>query len=304
LLQPCIFPFALAALLMDLPAAAQAAPVEVPAPRSIALTGKTGESPLLYLAPGSFTFIILDGPILRESVEVEGRARFARVDPSDQGITLALGEPLGPTERLTLRFTYREGSPSSAVLLLTGRAGEVDTVVNVSRPPQTVEACRVELSVTRERCETQGRELEALRARSLTVSPAAVALAELVDKEGMKAEDFEESCLKVRGELLPAQCRALGASTWTVLVLEVSNGGESPWAPVWAEVAPVSAGGPRRARAVLSRQATILPGEKMRVAVEVEMPVRESQEWLGAPHTLRLCDAAGSRCLSLSRVKL
>jgi uncharacterized protein (TIGR02268 family) len=304
LLQPCIFPFALAALLMDLPAAAQAAPVEVPAPRSIALTGKTGESPLLYLAPGSFTFIILDGPILRESVEVEGRARFARVDPSDQGITLALGEPLGPTERLTLRFSYREGSPSSAVLLLTGRAGEVDTVVNVSRPPQTVEACRVELSVTRERCETQRQELEALRARSLTVSPAAVALAELVDKEGMKADDFDESCLKVRGELLPAQCRALGASTWTVFVFEVSNSRESPWAPAWAEVTPASGGVPRRARAVLASRATILPGEKVSVAVEVEMPVREPQEWLREPHALRLCDAAGGRCLSLPKVWL
>ncbi|SEL65791.1 Myxococcus xanthus paralogous family TIGR02268 [Stigmatella aurantiaca] len=200
---------------MGLPAAAQAAPVEGPAPRSIVLTGKADESPLLYLAPGTFTFIILDAPILRESVAVEDRARFARVDPSDQGITLAPGEPLGPTERLTLRFTYREGSPSSAVLLLTGRAGEVDTVVNVSRPPQTVEACRVELSVTREHCEAQSQELEALRARSLTVSPAAVALAELVDKEGMKAENFEESCLKARGELRPTQCRTLGASTWT-----------------------------------------------------------------------------------------
>ncbi|WP_281247993.1 DUF2381 family protein [Stigmatella erecta] len=304
MLQPCIFPFALVALLMDLPAAAQAAPVEDLAPRSIVLTGKAGESPLLYLAPGAFTFILLDAPILRESVQVEDRARFARVDPSDQGITLALGEPLGPTERLTLRFTYREGFPSSAVFLLTGRAGEADTVVNVSRPPQTMEACRVELSVTRERCETQRQELEALRARSLTVSPAAVALAELVDKEGMKAENSKESCLNARGELRPAQCRALGASTWTVLVLEVSNGGESPWAPVWAEVAPVSGGGPRRARAVISRQATILPGEKVSVAVEVEMPVRESQEWLREPHALRLCDAAGSRCLSLSRVKL
>jgi uncharacterized protein (TIGR02268 family) len=295
---------ALASLLASLAATAQAAPAASPAPRSIVLTGKAGESPLLYLVPGTFTFIILDGPILRESVEVEGRARFARVDPSDQGITLALGEPLGPTERLTLRFTYREGSPSSAVLLLTGRAGEADTVVNVSRPPQTVEACRVELSVTRERCETQGQELEALRARSLTVSPAAVALAEFVDKDGMKTGNFKESCFDAPGEFLPIRCRALGASTWTVFVFEVSNGGEAPWAPAWAEVTPDSGGVPRRARAVLARRATILPGEKVSVAVEVEMPVRKPQEWLEAPHALRLCDAAGSRCLSLSRVLL
>ncbi|ADO73751.1 conserved uncharacterized protein [Stigmatella aurantiaca DW4/3-1] len=289
---------------MNLPAAAQAAPVEGPAPRSIVLTGKAGESPLLYLAPGTFTFILLDAPILRESVEVEDRAHFARVDPSDQGITLALRAPLAPTERLTLRFTYREGSPSSAVLLLTGRAGEVDTVVNVSRPPQTVEACHVELSVTRERCEKQGQELEALRARSLTVSPAAVALAELVDDNGMKAGNLKKSCLDAPGEFLPIRCRALGASTWTVVVFEVSNGGEAPWAPAWAEVTPGSEGVPRRARAVLASRATVLPGKEVSVAVEVEMPVRKPQEWLEAPHTLRLCDAAGSRCLSLSQVRL
>ncbi|EAU66380.1 DUF2381 family protein [Stigmatella aurantiaca] len=304
MLQPCIFPVALAALLMDLPAAAQAAPVEGPAPRSIVLTGKAGESPLLYLAPGTFTFILLDAPILRESVEVEDRARFARVDPSDQGITLALRAPLAPTERLALRFTYREGSPSSTVFLLTGRVGEADIVVNVSRPPQTVEACRAELSVTREHCEAQGKELEALRARSLTVSPAAVALAELVDKEGMKTGNFKESCLDAPGEFRPTRCRALGASAWTVFVFEVSNGGEAPWAPAWAEVTPDSGGVPRRARAVLARRATVLPGEEVSVAVEVEMPVRKPQEWLEAPHALRLCDAAGSRCLSLSRVLL
>ncbi|MDC0709351.1 DUF2381 family protein [Stigmatella sp. ncwal1] len=304
MLHPCIFPFALAALLMGLPAAAQAAHGGLSTTRSIVLSDKEGESPLLYLAPGTFTFIILDAPILRESVEVEDRARFARVDPADQAITLALRAPLAPTERLTLRFTYREGSPSSAVFLLTGQPGEADTVVNVSRPPQTTEACRVELSVTRERCEIQNKELEALRARSQTVSPAAVALAELVDDQGMRTEDLNESCFKARGELRPTQCRALGASTWTVLVLEVSNGGAAPWAPAWAEVTPVSGGVPRRARAVLSRQASILPGEEVRVAVEVEMLERVKKEWLEAPHALRLCDAAESRCLSLSNVPL
>ena len=148
---------ALASLLVGLAATAQAAPAGGAAPRSVVLTGKAGEAPLLYLSPDVPTFILLDAPIVRESVQVEGRARFARVDPGDQGITLALAVPLGPTERLALRFTYREGSPQSVVFLLTGQPGTVDTVVNVSRPQQTVEACRVELSATRERCEAQSQ---------------------------------------------------------------------------------------------------------------------------------------------------
>ena len=296
--------FAFASLLVGLAATAQAAPVGGPAPRAIVLTGKAGESPLLYLSPDAPTLILLDAPIVRESVQVEGRARFARVDSSDQAIILVLAVPLGPKERLALRFTYREGSPQSVVFLLTSQPGTVDTVVNVSRPQQTVEACRVELSVTRERCEAQAKELEELKALPPAVSPAAVALAGLVDADGMQVGDFQKECRKVSGELHPAQCRGLAASTWTVIVLEVSNIGEEPWAPAWAEVTPAAGGEPRRARAVLSGQATIPPGGTVSVAVEVEMPVRKQKAWLQALHSLRVCNGDGSRCLSVPQVKL
>jgi uncharacterized protein (TIGR02268 family) len=296
-------PFALASLLVSLTATAQAAPAGGSAPRSVVLTGKAGEAPVLYLEPGTFTVIILDAPIIRESVEVEGRARFTRVDPADEGITLALGAPLRPGERLALRFTYKEGFPSSVVFLLTGQPGLVDEVVTVRRPQQTVEACRVELSTTRERCEAQARELEALKARPPGVSPAAVALAGLVDLEGMKAEDLSSRCSWEQGELRPVQCKGLGAATWSVVVLEVSNTGE-PWVPTWAEVTPAAGGAPRRARAVLPVQATISPGGIASVAVEVEMPTRKQNEWLEAPHSLRVCNEDGSRCLSVPIVTL
>jgi uncharacterized protein (TIGR02268 family) len=296
-------PFALASLLVSLAATAQAVPAGRPAPRSVVLTGKVGESPVLYLAPGTFTFIVLDAPIIRESVEVEGRARFARVDPANEGITLVLGAPLRPGERLALRFTYKEGFPSSVVLLLTGQPGTVDEVVHVSRPLQTVEACWVELSATRERCEAHAKELEELKARPPGVSPAAVALAGLVDLKGMTAQDCSYARFKVEGELHPVQCKELGAATWSVVVLAVSNPGE-PWVPAWAEVTPAAGGEPRRARRVLPVQATIPPGGVVSVAVEVEMPVRVPEEWLKAPHSLRVCNEDGSRCLSVPMVKL
>ena len=285
---------------MGLAATAQAAP----AGRSVVLTGKAGESPLIYLAPDAPTFILLDAPIVRESVEVEGRARFAVVEVGDQSVTLSPSVALGPGERLALRFTYREGFPSSVVFLLTGQPGAADGVVNVRRPQQTVEACRLELSATRERCEAQAKELEELKARPPAVSPAAVALAGVVDLKGMRGKDFGRACFEVRGELRPVECRALGASTWTVVVLEVSNTGAEPWAPAWAEVTPAAGGAPRRARAVLSGQATIPPGGSVSVAVEVEMPERERDEWLSAAHVLRVCNGDGSRCLSVPEVRL
>jgi hypothetical protein len=40
------------------------------------------------------------------------------------------------------------------------------------------------------------------------------------------------------------------------------------------------------------------------VAVEVEMPARKQREWLEAPHSLRVCNEDGSRCLFVPMVKL
>ncbi len=301
MLRPFTPHFALASLLVGLTATAQAAP----AGRSLVLTGKAGEFPLIYLAPSVVTMIRLDARIIPESVQVEGRAWFAVVEVGEQSVTLSPAVTLGPGERLALRVTYREGSPASVVFLLTGQPGTADGLVNVSRPQQTFEACRVELSATRERCEAQAKELEALKARPAALSPAAVALASFVNDKGMRGEGFNKGCYATRGgELRPVLCWGLGGETWSVVVLEVSNTGGEPWAPEWAEVTP-KGGEPRRARAVLSAQATIPPGGVVSMAVEVEMPAREEPgEWLRAPHTVRVCNGDGSRCLSVPQVTL
>jgi uncharacterized protein (TIGR02268 family) len=236
---------------------------------------------------------------------VEGRARFAVVEVGEQSVTLSPAVALGTGERLALRVTCREGSPASVVFLLTGQPGTVDGLVNVSRPQQTFEACRVELSATRERCEAQAKELEALKARPAALSPAAVALAGFVNDEGMRGREFDRECFEARGgELRPVVCWGLGGATWSVVVLEVSNTGGEPWVPAWAEVTPTG-GEPRRARVLLPVQATIPPGSVVAVAVEVEMPPREDPtEWLSALHTVRVCNGDGSRCLSVPKVKL
>jgi uncharacterized protein (TIGR02268 family) len=303
LLQPSASPLALASLLLSLTTTAAQG---FTSKRSVVLTGMVGDAPVLYVAPGTETFLVLDAPIERESVEVEGRARFARVDPGDQGITLVLQTPLRPGERLELRFTYREGLPRSAVLWLTSQPGLVDEVVNVRRPPQAMEACHVELAATRERCEAQRKELEELKARLPVPSPAAMALSGFVNFRGMKGQEFREPC---RGEahsgLRSEECWGLGAVAWSVVVVVVSNTGTEPWVPAWAEVTPEAGGEPRRARAVLTQGASLPPGGTASVAVEVEMPERkEKEEWLSVPHSLRVCDEAGSRCLSASQVEL
>ncbi|HLL05245.1 MAG TPA: DUF2381 family protein [Myxococcaceae bacterium] len=304
LFQPCFPPWTRVCLLVCLASTAGATPAALAPPRPVVLTGKPGEAPLIHLAPGSFTLIILDAPIVRESVQVEGHDRFARVDPSDQGITLALAGPLKPTERLALRFTYREGFPSSALLLLTGRLEQPDIMVSVSRPPQTIEACQVELTSQRERCEAQRKELDELKARPATLDPAVVGLTEWGDMTKLRVLDLETPCLRALGELRVSQCRGFETATWIVAVFEVTNSGSAPWAPAWAELTPMAGGPPRRAHQVLSRQASIAPGGTVGVSVEVRLPTRSKEKRIKELHMLRVCDAAGSRCLSMHGVEL
>jgi uncharacterized protein (TIGR02268 family) len=292
LLRTFLSPLALASLLVGFTSASQAAP------RSVVLTGRADESTLIYLARGSVTGIFLSAPIVRESVEVEGRARFAVVDVGDQSISLVPAVQLRPDERLALRVTFREGFPSHAVFFLTGHTSEPDSMVSVSRPQQPVAACQVEVSATRERCEAQRREAEELSARPMSASPASVALAGLEHMEGVRGQEVKE-CRRVNGEFRAARCKVFAASTWAVVVLEVSNKGTEPWVPAWAVFTHLAGGESRRARTLLAMQAGIPPGGAAGVSVEVELPTREPGEWLRAPHSLRVCDAAGSRCLFL-----
>ncbi|KFE71992.1 hypothetical protein DB31_0253 [Hyalangium minutum] len=290
--------------LVGLAATAQTAPVGHSAPRSVVLTGKAGEAPLIFLAPGIVTVLLLDAPLVREAVELEGRARFSVVDVGERTVTLSPAVALGPAERLALRVTYREGIPSSAVFLLTGQPGQRDEVVNVLRPQQSGEACRVELAALRGQCEAQRQELEALKARPAALSPAAFMLAGGMDGSGIQGKDLNDACSKVRGTLHLQGCEVLGAATWSLMVFEVSNTADEPWSPAWAEVIPVAGGAPRRARAVLSGQPILSSGASTRVAVELEMPMRKSEARLTEPHTLRVCNGDGSRCLSIPNVKL
>lgn len=302
--QPIASSSALAALLVSLAATAQPPLTGRVSPRSIVLTGQAGEAPLLSLALGTVTVLLFDAPLVRESVEVEGRSRFAVVDVGDRTVTLSPAVALGPTDRLALRVTYREGFPASAVFLLSGQPGVVDEVVSISRPQQPGEACRAELAATRDRCETLSQELEALKAQPPTLSPAAVALSGVLGSADLMWRRLQLEDTDSRDGLVIQGGSVLGAPTWSVVVLDVSNTRGALWTPAWAEVTSQAGGAPRRARAVLSAQAVVPAGAAEKVAIEVEMPKRKPQARLTGPHTLRVCNDDGSRCLSVSKVNL
>jgi uncharacterized protein (TIGR02268 family) len=263
------------------------------------LTGTPGESFEIRVAPGSSTLIRSDARIVREAVEVDGRERFAILDPGDQTLTVEPSAPLGPKERVVVRVTFRDGSPASATFVLVPATSEVDTVISVNRPQQSVAACQAELVATQQRCDALERRLQA---QAHTASPAVLALAGLLDMNGVLGARLL-NCEDSQGELRIPLCLRLRATGWAVMVLTVHNLGKEPWVPVQATLLPMADGKPRTARALIPRQATIAPGEEVQVAVEVEMPQRDKKLWITEDHTLTVCDA-GSRCLSVQNVKL
>jgi uncharacterized protein (TIGR02268 family) len=295
--------FTLASLLIGAAAAAQSASLKRAAPRTVVITVGTAKPHDIRVAPGFLTTLLLDAPIERLAVEVEGRDRFSVMDAGDQLIGLMPESPLGPEESLTLRARYRAGSPEFVEFRLIAAPAEVDTVVTVNRPQEPTEACQAELLAARQRCEAQEQELEQLKAWLPATSPAALGLAGLVDKDGVKVERDPDKVAGLR-PLKSTGLTRMRAAEWAVVVLHaVRNSGQGPWAPTWAEFTPMAGGPPRKARALLPLRVAIAPGEEVRMAIEVEMPQRDRREWLNERYSLTLCDGA-RHCLTIQDLKL
>jgi uncharacterized protein (TIGR02268 family) len=295
--------FTLASLLTGVAAAAQPASLKRAAPRTVVITGQPGKPHDIRVAPGVLTTLLLDAPIERLSVKVEGRERFSVMDAGDQLIALMPESPLSPEESLTLRARYRAGSPEFAEFRLIAASAEVDTVVTVNRPQPPAEACQAELFAARQRCEAQEQELKQLKAWLPAASPAALGLAELVDEGGVKVERDPDKMTGLR-PLESEGLTRMRAAEWAVVVLhKVRNSGQEPWTPTWAEFTPMAGGPPRKARALLPLRVAIAPGEQVRMAIEVEMPRRDKREWLNERYSLTLCDGA-RHCLTVQDLKL
>ena len=278
----------LATVLLGMTAVAQAAPLKHAAPRAVVLTARPGEAHELRVAPGFLTTLRLDALVVREAVDVEGRARFS-VDAGDQTLSIEPLAPLEPHESRILRVFYRAGSPAFAVFRLLAATDEVDTVVTVRRPQPSAETCLPELLAAQERSEAQARELAQLKAQLPAASPAALSLAGLVDTDGVKVAR-SETRFTSPGQFEAGGLTRLRGSTWAVVVMDaVENTGQEPWTPAWAEVTPSTGGPSRKARALLPLQVTLAPHEPVRMAVEVEMPPRGKEKWLRESPTRWRC---------------
>ncbi len=298
LLPSRLYVITLASLLWGTSAVGQPVPVRLSQPRSVVLLGQPEAAPEIRVAPGATTLLRLDAAIVRESVQVDEQARFT-LDAGDQTIAIEPMEALKPEARHSLHITFRAGSPASAAFLLVPGVGEVDTVISVRRPPQSLSACQAEWVAMHERCEAPLREKEA---PAPPPSPAALVLAGLLDETGAEGVRLDK-CPQLEGELRTRVCVGLRGPGWIVVAATVSNAGAQPWRPVQATLRPTVGGEPREGRIHLFPREALGPGQEVHMAVEVELPRRKRNRWLTERHTLTVCDTEG-RCLIFKEVRL
>jgi uncharacterized protein (TIGR02268 family) len=125
----------------------------------------TGKMEEVCISPELTTAISLDADIQRESVTLEGRERFAKVEVSESILKLVPSEKLVPGERLRLTLRFKDGAtPASMALILVVQAAQADTYVEVHREKRTVESCQQELRESAAELQQCREENEQLRA--------------------------------------------------------------------------------------------------------------------------------------------
>ncbi|RKG62758.1 DUF2381 family protein [Corallococcus sp. AB011P] len=257
--------------------------------------GPSEPVPELHVAAGAVTLLLFDAPLDRASVELEGRERFRLVDVGERILALEPAADLGPGERLGLRVRYSDGArPEQAVFVLVTQPAAFDGRVQVFRRAQSIPALQAELAEVR-------AEIAALRARSEVSSPAGLALAGLLDENGVVARKIEpqlrqegQSSLRVMGGFI------LRAPAWGLVSVQVMNLGKAPWAPTEAHLTNSTGGVQVPVLGVRMKQPRIGPGEVGTVVVATEAPT-----WnVGTLFRLELVDEAGTRHLLLPRVAL
>ena len=108
----------------------------------------TGEAqaPTVCISPGQATTLSFDTDFVHESLTVEGREKFTKVDAGQSTVKLIPSERLVPGERLKLTVRFKgDDAPAGAALQLVVHTLQATPYVEVHREKRTVESCQREL---------------------------------------------------------------------------------------------------------------------------------------------------------------
>ena len=261
----------------------------------------TGELPEVCISPRLVTVLSFDSDLALESVTVEGRERFAKVEPGDSTLKVVPSEKLLPGERLRLTVRFKDGAaPVSAAFWLVVHPARAEPLVEVSRQKRTVESYQQEVrekdSWLRQ-CQEENARLDAE-----SEGPAGLAAlldAGLLDTEGIAskkltwaAADHSDSALKLLSAYSYRSSKRVALELWLAAAGEMQ-----PWTATSAEwVGP----GPNTLRVLPLRQREPVhfDGGRHRILIEAEATPAEAQ----GTFTLKLWDAGRSRSIVLTGV--
>jgi uncharacterized protein (TIGR02268 family) len=125
------------------------------------------QAPTVCISPGQATTLSFDTDFVQESLTVEGREKFTKVDAGQSTVKLVPSEKLVPGERLKLTVRFKgDDAPAGAALHLVVHTLQATPYVEVHREKRTVESCQRELSekeAALQQCRADNERLRAER---------------------------------------------------------------------------------------------------------------------------------------------
>ncbi|RKG70100.1 DUF2381 family protein [Corallococcus sp. CA054B] len=273
----------------------------VPGARRIELSPDDVQvAPEIGISSGLSTALFFDSDLMRDSVELEGRDRFALVDVGQATIRLVPSSRVAPGERFRLVVRFRDGAaPLSAFFLLRIHPAKAESLIEVYRGKRTIETYQQEAREAHAellRCQNEN-------ARLMAEHDAPGGLAGLIstggmDERGVAGQVVTLEFSQVSGSDLTASYITSYRSTTGVAVdikLDVKAGAQ-PWL---AKGATLKGKAGVELKVIRVWQRMPIPGGNVgRVVVEAEA----SPETTRGPFSLKLWEEDGRRTVVFGNV--
>ena len=263
----------------------------------------TGEAQAakVCISPGQATTLSFDTDFVHESLTVEGREKFTKVDAGQSTVKLIPSEKLVPGERLKLTVRFKgDDAPAGAALQLVVHTLQATPYVEVHREKRTVESCQRELSEKDAALQQYRADNERLRAeRSGPGGLSGLRASGVIDESGVVVHGVTRNVTGASTSPLLRAWRVIAYRSVTRVAVEVLPEDAPEWKPESATLTlPGKKGVELKVLTVWTSEPSS-PGPRQRtVFVEAEM----TPDVATGAFTLKLWDVSGTRTMTISGI--
>jgi len=296
----------LALVLLDGPAASQpgTAICQIGVQHVELQAAPIGELPTVCISPGQATTLSFDTDFVQESLTVEGREKFTKVDVGQSTLKLVPSEMLVPGERLKVTVRFRDNdSPAGAAMTLVVHAIQAATHVEIHREKRTVESCQRELKekeAALQQCRADNERLH--DERSGPGGIIGLRASGVMDGKGVSARAINKSIAQATRNAFTVSSATAFRSAARVAVEVILELPEN--APAWKpEGAALTLQG---GKGIELKVVTLWPSKPLSPAViggSVIVEAETSAAVKTGTFTLKLWDASGMRTVTISGIK-